>query len=130
MSARRLLIADDEESILFAMKEYFEILGYEVDCAQRASDAQALVETRDYAAVIADLRLTPAEPTGGLELVGTVKRLQPRARTIILTAYGSPRIEDLARGLGVDAFLHKAQRLKEVAAVLRWLLDSPAGAPS
>ena len=39
----RLLIADDETSILFAMKEYFEALGYAVDCAADEERALALL---------------------------------------------------------------------------------------
>ncbi len=59
----RLLVVDDEEAILFAMKDYFEALGYAVDCA---------------------------------------------------------------RDEGVDAFLHKQDRLKDVADVVRWLTAAPA----
>ncbi len=117
----RLLVADDEETILFAMKEYFETLGYDVDCARRVHEARSLLDAHSYAVVIADLRLNPAEPAAGLDLVSAVKQRHPTTRTIILTAYGSPRVEQLARGMGVDAFLHKTQRLKEVAAVVRWL---------
>jgi DNA-binding response OmpR family regulator len=123
----RLLIADDEESILFAMKEYFETLGYEVDCARRVHEAHSLLELHSYAVVICDLRLTPSEPAAGLDLVGAIRERHPGTRTIILTAYGSPRVEELARGLGVDAFLHKTQRLKEVAVVVRWLTDGQGG---
>ncbi len=119
----RLLIADDEETILFAMREYFETLGYEVDCASRVHEARALLATHSYAVVIADLRLTPSEPAAGLDLVGSIKERHPTTRTIILTAYGSPRVEALARQLGVDAFLHKTQRLKDVARVVLGLTD-------
>ncbi len=115
---RRLLIADDEESILFAMREFFETLGYEVDCARQAAEARALLEAHTYTAVIADLALTPAEPAAGLDLVSVVKTRYPATRTIILTAYGSPAAEQQARRIGVDAFLHKTQRLQDVAAVV------------
>jgi CheY-like chemotaxis protein len=117
----RLLIADDETSILFAMKEYFEALGYAVDCAADEERALALVGAGEYDLVIADLRLCAARPQGGLAVAAAVKQRSPRTRTMILTAYGSPEVEAQARRAGVDAFLHKQDRLQHVAAVVRGL---------
>jgi two-component system, OmpR family, response regulator len=117
----RLLIADDETSILFAMKEYFEALGYAVDCAADEERALALLGAGEYDLVIADLRLCAARPQGGLAVAAAVKARWPRTRTMILTAYGSPEAREQARGAGVDAFLHKQDRLQHVAAVVRGL---------
>ena len=117
----RLLIADDETSILFAMKEYFEAQGYLVDCAADEERALALAGNGEYDLVIADLCLCAARPQGGLEVAAAVKARWPRTRTMILTAYGSPEVEEQARRAGVDAFLHKQDRLKHVAEVVRGL---------
>lgn len=122
----RLLIADDEVAIRFAMKEYFEDLGYEVDCADGQHAAQRLLEVHDYSVVIADLRLGAHGVAQGLDLVRTVKDSFPGTRTMILTAYGSPDIEEEAQRIGVDAFLHKPERLKEVAEVVRRLAAGEA----
>lgn len=122
----RLLVADDEDAILFAMKEYFEALGYEVDCAREKEEALGLLGGASYALVIADLRLSAAAPHDGLELAAEVKRRSPVTRTMILTAYGSPEAVDEARRLGVDAILHKQERLGDVADIVRWLTAPPA----
>jgi DNA-binding NtrC family response regulator len=125
---QRLLIADDEETILFAMRDYFEALGWEVDCAQKVPEARALLEAHEYAVVIADLRLTPDESVSGLDLLDAAKHRRPATRTIILTAYGSQSAEDEARRLGIDAWLHKSEGLKDVAAVVSDLAGAPGGA--
>lgn len=117
----RLLIADDEDAILFGMKEYFEALGYAVDCARAKDEALALLGGASYALVIADLRMSPARPDDGLDLAAEVKRRWPVTRTVILTAFGSPEALDRARRLGVDAILHKQERLGRVADVVRGL---------
>ena len=122
---RRLLIADDEEAIVFAMKEYFETQGYGVDVARSKDEALALLAVARYDVVIADLRMSPAGPADGLGLAAAVKRLAPETRTVILTAYGSPEAREQARRVGVDAFLHKPERLKDVAAVVRGLTGLP-----
>lgn len=121
----RLLIADDEEAIRFAMKEYFEALGYEVDCAQGGNEARLLLDAHVYSVVIADLRLGAQGIADGLDLVSAVRDRFPGTRTVILTAYGSPDVEDEARRIGVDAFLHKPERLRDVAEVVRRLTAEP-----
>ena len=127
----RLLIADDEEAILFAMHEYFVALGYDVDCVRTQEEARALLDARHYAVVIADLRLDSGEAAEGLELVGDVRSRWPETHTIILTAYGSPEIEAHARSIGVEVFLNKPVPLDYVAGIVRRLTGpSTGGAPS
>jgi DNA-binding response OmpR family regulator len=123
----RILVVDDEEAILLAMKDYLEDRGYRVDCAGAVAEAEALLDRERYAVVIADLRLSAAEQAGGLHLLRYVRQASPDTRTVLLTAYGSPEAEAEARRIGVDAFLAKSEGLGEVAAVLNGL--STRGAP-
>ena len=128
----RLLIADDEEAILFAMHEYFVALGYDVNCVRSQEEARALLDARHYAVVIADLRLDAGGAAEGLELVGHVRSRWPETHTIILTAYGSPEIEAQARSIGVEVFLNKPVQLDHVAGIVRRLAgpSTGGGAPS
>jgi len=123
----RLLIADDEEAILFAMHEYFVALGYDVDCVRSQEEASALLDARHYAVVIADLRLDGGGAAEGLELVGDVRSRWPETHTIILTAYGSPEIEAHARSIGVEVFLNKPVQLDHVAGIVRRLAGPSTG---
>lgn len=122
----RLLVVDDEESILFAMREYFTTMGYEVDCARELEEAQALLATKPYSLVIADLRLTGSHHIEGLDIVALVKHQYPSIRIVVLTAHGSLEIEREARQRGADAFLHKPRPLADVAQVIRQLLEVTA----
>lgn len=112
------MVVDDEEPILFAMREYFTTQGFAVDCARELEEAEALLSKVRYSAVIADLRLSGTHGTEGLEIVDQIRERWPGTRTILLTAYGSPEIEDEARRRGVDAFLRKPKPLPEVARIL------------
>lgn len=122
MTAGRILVVDDEESISLAMKDFLEHGGYHVDCANDLPAAEALLAPGRYAVVIADLRLSADEPAGGLRLLRRVRETCPQTRTVLLTAYGSPEAEAEARRMGVDALLAKAAGLREVASVVRGLL--------
>lgn len=113
----RLLVVDDEESILSAIRDYFEPRGYEVDCARELEEAEALLSHIRYALLIADLRLTGVQGNEGLELIRFARERSPWTRTIVLTGYGSSEIEMEAIGRGVDAFLQKPQPLAALAAI-------------
>ncbi|HEX5759899.1 MAG TPA: response regulator [Thermoanaerobaculia bacterium] len=121
----RMLIVDDEEAILFAMRAYFTKRGYAVDCARQRGEAEALLAGAEYAVVIADLRLSGAHPAEGLEVLGLARRLWPRIRLVLLTAYGSNDLELEARRRGADAFLHKPKSLPEVEQLVAGLLAQP-----
>lgn len=113
----RLLVVDDEEPILSAIREYFQPRGYDVDCARELEEAEALLAHIRYALVIADVRLTGVHGNEGLELIRFIRERSPWTRIIVLTGYGSTEIEMEAIGRGVDAFLQKPQPLSELAAI-------------
>jgi len=116
MASFRLLVIDDEEPILDAARDYLTAHGFQVDCAREREEAEALILKNSYALVIADMRLTGAHGREGLELIGYLKECSPTARAIILTAYGSPELEQEARRRGADGFLEKPVPLSELAA--------------
>lgn len=123
----RVLIVDDEESLLFTMGDYFGARGYVVDSARDEVGATVLLARARYAAVIADLRLRGSGDTGGLAVLALVGQQFPATRRILLTAYGSPDVEREARRLGVDAYLLKPQPLSALADVVDVLLRGASG---
>lgn len=121
-------MVEDEESILTAMSEYLANFGYEVDAARELEQAEAMLASRGYAAVISDLRLTGTDANEGLRLATAVRRKYPETEFILMSAYGSPQAEQEARAQGVAAFLHKPKPLAEVAQILMSVLGEPAQA--
>jgi len=121
----RLLIADDEESICFSMSEYFSMHGYEVDTAREPDEVESLLASKDYIAVIQDLRLSKIGNAEGLNTIRMIRQRNPRTKIIVLTAYGSAEMEEEARGCGADVFLRKPKPLSEVAQILHGLIEAP-----
>jgi two-component system, OmpR family, response regulator len=121
----RLLVVDDEESICFSMSEYFSLHGYKVDTASEVEEAEKLLGAANYKVVIQDLRLTMTHNHDGFDIIRLVRKHNPQARIIVLTAYGSAEIEDEARRCGADAFLRKPKPLSQVAQVVQGLIESP-----
>ena len=111
----RILLVDDEEAIVQAMTDYLETYEWVVDSAADFESACRRLDANRYAVVIADLRLSPKEAIAGLDVIAHVRKTAPETKTILLTAYGSPHVEEEARRLGVDAFLQKPKPLAELA---------------
>jgi len=122
----RILVVDDEEPILLALREYLGPLRYEVDCARELEEAEALLSHVRYDLLIADLRLTGSHGNEGLELIRFVRERSPWTRIVVLTGYGSAEIESEAVGRGVDAFLQKPMPLADLAEIVAALTRESA----
>jgi DNA-binding response OmpR family regulator len=121
--AERILIVDDEELIVMAMRKYFERLGYAVDSAYELEEAQALLANYSYDLVIADLRLTGIGGVEGLQIVSDVHQRCANTRVMLLSAFGTAEIERESFNRGADAFLQKPKAMMEIATVARTLLE-------
>lgn len=114
----RILIVDDEDAILFAMRDYLTLRGYDVDGARDLQEASTQLDSHRYAVVVADLCLSEMPSAEGLEVAARVKSASPGTAVILFTAYGSPEVEAEARRRGVCVVLEKPQPLSEVE---RWI---------
>jgi len=123
---KQLLIVDNEETILFALKRYFSKLRFRVDAASELEEAEALVAHTRYDIAILDLSLTCGGANEGLEILRFLRARSPKTHAILLTAFGTPAVEREARRRGARAVLHKPQPLPEIARVADELLGVPA----
>jgi DNA-binding NtrC family response regulator len=119
----RMLIVDDERTILLAMQDYFAACGYEVDCARDKQQAKALLAAGTYAVLITDLRLTGCDDTEGLDIVRHALARFPSICSILLTAYGTPDIVKAALDYGINVCLSKPRPLDEIAQTVSKLLQ-------
>jgi two-component system, response regulator RegA len=121
---KQLLIVDNEETILFALKRYFSRLRFRVDAASELEEAEALVAHTRYDLAILDLSLTTGGSTEGLEILRFLHARSPKTHAILLTAFGTPSIEREALRRGARTVLHKPQPLPEIARVADVLLGA------
>lgn len=120
----RLLVVDDEDSILVGLRRFFDACGFRTDCASEREEAAALLECLDYDCVIVDLCLTPERGADGLDLIAELRSRRPLVPIVALTAYGSESTEAQARRLGATAFLRKPQALPSLRRVVDELIGS------
>ncbi len=86
MSGVRLLLVDDEASLLNLLQRYLGRLGYEVETAGSAEEALARFEASPdkYACVLTDLKLPGM---GGEELLERMRLLRPGLPALVSSGY-------------------------------------------
>ena len=83
--SRRILVVDDEPSILLTMKAILEMNGFDVVTAASSAEAKLRLKADSYHLVITDLKME--NETSGFEVVRFAREQQYRPAVAILTAY-------------------------------------------
>ena len=99
-----VLLVDDVDTFRETIRLELEDRGYGVREAADAREAVAMLEAHTFMFVVLDLRLCGDD---GHLLIPEVKRLQPSARVVILTGYGSVASAVQAMRLGASNYLTK-----------------------
>ncbi|HEY6547845.1 MAG TPA: response regulator [Vicinamibacteria bacterium] len=112
---KRILLVDDEQSILVPMARYLRAQGFSVDTAASQPEAEALTSQAPYDLVILDLSLAPGGGNEGLQLLRNLRQRDPQSILLVVTAHSSPELQEEARTSGANAVLTKPQPLSRLA---------------
>ena len=100
----RVLVVDDDPIVAKSIDRVLTGKGYAVITAGDGPEALWKLAHEKYDAVFTDIRMPGMS---GLEVTARIKKAQPWMPVVIVTGYGSPESEALAKDLGVAGFLHK-----------------------
>ncbi len=115
----RVLVIDDDASIVAMLLRYLTKQGFAVETAADALEGLAQIEGATFDLVITDLMMPRMD---GRELVRRL-RLEPRTRelpVIIMTAYPSDEAADATLRDGASFFLPKPLDLEALATLIRF----------
>jgi len=123
MTGARVLVVDDELSILRLLRRTLEANGYAVEAVDTGGAALAAAGRRRPDAVLLDLMLPDMD---GLEVCRRLRE-QLQAPIIVLSARGEERTKVEALDLGADDYLTKPFGTAELLARLRVAIRHAAG---
>lgn len=107
----RILVVDDEKSIL----EFLEIMlgreGYQVEIAESGAKAASILKKTKIDVMITDISMPEMD---GIQLLSKVKQSQPECAVIIMTAHGSTGSAVEAMKLGASDYLTKPFQIEEM----------------
>ncbi len=92
-----IMVVDDEETICVALSAWLTKEGYSVETASSGQEALNRLEKKHYDLYLVDFKMPGMD---GLQLVAEIKRRQPDAAIIMITAHGSIQsaVEAMKRG--------------------------------
>lgn len=118
----KILLVDDEKSIIDVMQPMLKRLGYQV--AARTSSIEALEAFRakpdKYDLVITDFTMSNMT---GMELAEKLLKLRPDIPIILCTGFSERINENKAKSRGIRAFVMKPVVRDEIANIIRMVLD-------
>jgi len=115
---RRVLLVDDEMSILLVLKAVLEINGFDVDTATSAFEGKRRIKQYQYEMIITDMRME--NDSAGAEVIAHARTAPYNPAVALLTAF--PISEDDWQGMGADEMLVKPMQtqvlLRQIEALL------------
>ena len=119
MSARRVLVVDDDPAIREIIAVLLRRDGVDVDIAEDGERANAMLEKNEYAAVVLDLIMPRLDGHGVIEFMKSRGMTTP---IVVVSAVTDGRIDDLDPQL-VRVRLKKPVEPRELKAVVTAILE-------
>jgi phosphoserine phosphatase RsbU/P len=113
-SPERVLIVDDEEALAKVMERVLRSRGFAADVALNAAEARRMIDSRDYAVVLLDVKL-PDE--SGYGLLEELRATRPDTAVVMISGVDDPELGKAALEHGAFAY-----HVKPVGATQLYLL--------
>ncbi|MCK1977442.1 response regulator transcription factor [Jeotgalicoccus huakuii] len=116
---KKLLVVDDEPSILTLLKFNLEQSGFEVLTAENGNDALEIATTEDLTMIVLDLMLPGMD---GMDVCKTLRQEKINTPILMLTAKDDEFDKILGLELGADDYMTKPFSPREVVARVKAIL--------
>ena len=116
---KKLLVVDDEPSILTLLKFNLEQSGFEVLTAENGNDALEIATTEDLTLIVLDLMLPGID---GMDVCKTLRQEKINTPILMLTAKDDEFDKILGLELGADDYMTKPFSPREVVARVKAIL--------
>jgi two-component system response regulator (stage 0 sporulation protein F) len=112
----KVLVADDELLIRWSLAEALSQEGYEVKAVEDGNKALDAIRSENFDFVITDLMMPGMN---GWEVLEWTKKLYPKAKVVIITAYGTEDVEAMAKEKGACGYVEKPEIIDKIKALLK-----------
>ena len=115
MEKGRILVVDDEQSVLNVLSEYLTGKGYKVDAYSSSEAALLALKKNENQVLITDLKMPKID---GIQLVKFIQQEYLNTLGIVLTGYGSLETAISAMNYGAFAYVLKPFKFDELLATV------------
>lgn len=123
----RILLVDDEESVLRTVGMLFRSEGHEVVPVRESEQAAEMLKSSEkYDLLLTDIRMAPID---GMEIIRLARKVRPDMNIVVISAYCSEKTVKQAMALGCTTYVKKPFKTDEVLNAVRYALEK-SGAPT
>jgi CheY-like chemotaxis protein len=126
MGAEKILLVDDEESIVLMVQMMLEKLGYQITARLSSPDALAAFKANPdpFDLVISDRGMPNMT---GDQLAVELMSIRPDIPIILCTGFSNENEVKRAKAMGIKGFLMKPMAIGDLAEMVRKVLDDVKG---
>lgn len=118
--SKRILIADDEINMIWALKKALGKENYEIISANNGLDAIEIVKKEEPDLVILDIKMPIVD---GMEALKKIKEVNSNIPVIMMTAHGSTKLAVEAMKSGASDYISKPFDIEELRITIRKALE-------
>lgn len=107
----RILVVDDEEIVLHAVKDFLELKGFHVQTAENGENALQRIDENEIDLVLSDIKMPGMS---GIELLGNIHRQKPELGVIMMTGYTDTTAAVDAMKIGAFDYISKPFNFDEL----------------
>ncbi|MGC4056150.1 MAG: sigma-54 dependent transcriptional regulator [Paludibaculum sp.] len=124
----RLLVADDQEDVLAALRLLLKPEGLALDCVTSPHAVLSALDQKEYDLLLMDLNYTRDTTSGqeGFELMSRVQQLDSMLPIVVMTAWGSVEVAVEAMRRGAKDFIQKPWDNARLLAIVKTQLELSA----
>lgn len=124
----RILIADDQEDVLAALRLLLKAEGYQIESVTSPQAALGALEQKEFDVLLMDLNYTRDTTSGeeGFELLSKVQTIDPMLPAVVMTAWGSVEVAVEAMRRGAKDFIQKPWDNARLLAIIRTQMELAA----
>jgi DNA-binding NtrC family response regulator len=121
----RILVADDQQDVLEALRLLLKAEGYQLELATSPKGVIAAVEQSEFDAALIDLNYTRDTTSGqeGLDLLAALQATDSTLPVIVMTAWGSVEIAVEAMRRGARDFIQKPWENERLTSIVRTQIE-------
>lgn len=108
---RKILLVDDEESLLKMLSWNLEIAGFSVLTALSAQEALSQINQHSIDLVLTDIRMPVMD---GISLVKTIKKTNQKIPCLLMSGHADIDIQEEARIAGANGYINKPIKFDEL----------------
>ena len=121
-TGRKVLLIDDEETLLKNIGDFLKVSGYSVFTSSNSTDGLELLRNYSPDLLLLDLHLK--EGLTGMQVLRAAKMFKPDLKVIILSGFGEEEdTKNSCISLGASAFLGKPTSLRSLSETIKNLLE-------